>query len=176
MEELTDVKGLMARRGSDDRSFQDYCADPAVAATGWPPDVLEQWPFDHWRHSPFKDDYGAIDPQDVVWCLEMVTAEELSKMPTGETDAGRIEEVAEHPDHYAGNRGLVSLRWETNGTWVRPPILIDRRLLNPPGSGLQVVEGRTRVGVLRGRLLLGKLVAPKHRAWIGRPAGVLAHG
>ena len=33
---------------------------------------------------------------------------------------------------------------------------------------LQVVEGRTRVGVLRGRHRQGALVAERHLAWVGR--------
>lgn len=173
MTELANIEALMAHRGSGDRSFKDYRSDSAVAATGWPYDVLEQWPFEHWDNVGFKDDYGTINPHDVVWRLEIVTAKELSEMPTGDADAGCIEEFAKDPDHWSGNRGPdVSRCWETDGTWLRPPILIDRRLLNPPGSGLQVVEGRTRVGVLHGRLLHGKLVAPEHRAWAGRPSGV----
>ena len=62
----------------------------------------------------------------------------------------------------------VAQCWETHGTWKRWPILIDRRLLDPPESGLQVVEGRTRVGVLRGRHRQGILVAERHLAWVGR--------
>lgn len=74
------------------------------------------------------------------------------------------------------NRGIhigVAQCWETHGTWKRWPILIDRRLLDPPESGLQVVEGRTRVGVLRGRHRQGTLVAERHLAWVGRSS---AHG
>ncbi|MFF8281059.1 hypothetical protein ACF05T_34260 [Streptomyces lateritius] len=63
----------------------------------------------------------------------------------------------------------VGRHWEEHGTWLRPPLLIDRRLLAPADSGLQVLEGRTRVGVLRGRLREQLGVAPAHQAWVGRP-------
>ncbi|WP_244173868.1 hypothetical protein [Streptomyces recifensis] len=59
----------------------------------------------------------------------------------------------------------VGLHWEEHGTWLRPPLLIDRRFLDPSSSGLQVVEGRTRVGVLRGRVRERRHVAPDHQAW-----------
>lgn len=63
----------------------------------------------------------------------------------------------------------IGRHWEKHGTWLRPPILIDRRLLAPSDSGLQVVEGRTRVGVLRGRLREELHVASNHQAWVGHP-------
>jgi hypothetical protein len=41
-------------------------------------------------------------------------------------------------------------------------------LLDPPELGLQVVEGRTRVGVLKGRHRKAYRVAALHLAWVGR--------
>lgn len=61
-------------------------------------------------------------------------------------------------------RPEVGRHWEENGTWLRPPILIVRRLLDLLDSGLQVVEGRARVGVLRE----GLHVASHHQAWVGQ--------
>ncbi|UUU18877.1 hypothetical protein [Streptomyces sp. DSM 40750] len=61
----------------------------------------------------------------------------------------------------------VGLHWEVHGTWLRPPILIDRRFLDPSDSGLQVLEGRTRGGVLRGRRREQLHVARNHQAWVG---------
>jgi hypothetical protein len=63
----------------------------------------------------------------------------------------------------------VQLAWEESGTWVVPPLLISREFLKPPMSGLQVVEGRTRVGTLIGRIAAGLNVAETHKAWVGRP-------
>ncbi|MFC7220366.1 hypothetical protein ACFQLX_19680 [Streptomyces polyrhachis] len=54
----------------------------------------------------------------------------------------------------------IGRHWEAHGTWMRPPLLIDQRLLNPADSGLQVLEGRTRVGVLRGHHREQLRVAP----------------
>ncbi|WP_229871866.1 hypothetical protein [Streptomyces longisporoflavus] len=91
-------------------------------------------------------------------------------MPTGESDAGLIEHFAENPVYWASVKiPEVGRHWEEYGTWRRPLLLIDRRLLDPAGSGLQVLEGRTRVGVLRGRLREELHAAPDHRAWVGCP-------
>ncbi|MFD4709167.1 hypothetical protein ACFWN5_05625 [Streptomyces sp. NPDC058430] len=97
-------------------------------------------------------DYGGIDLGEVTWRLETIRLQ-TSMMPTGASDAGCIESFAENPLHWVEVRPPeVSRHWEEQGTWMRPPILIDRRLLAPSDVGLQVLEGRTRVGVLRGRL------------------------
>jgi hypothetical protein len=58
--------------------------------------------------------------------------------------------------------------WYVLGTWLVPPVLLSRALLVPPTAGLQVVEGRTRLGILRGRLANGLHVASQHEVWIGR--------
>jgi hypothetical protein len=58
--------------------------------------------------------------------------------------------------------------WKIHGTWKRWPILLDRELLEPAAEGLQVVEGRTRLGVLKGRARAGSRVAKQHLAWVGR--------
>jgi hypothetical protein len=64
----------------------------------------------------------------------------------------------------------VRERWEQEGTWIVPPLLIDRGLLAPPGVALEIVEGRTRLGILRGRMRDRQLVARRHQVWVGRRA------
>ncbi|GGY52647.1 hypothetical protein GCM10010384_68070 [Streptomyces djakartensis] len=92
-------------------------------------------------------------------------------MPTGASDAGCIESYAKNPGYWVERRPhKVGQHWEEHGTWLRPPILVARRLLDSSDTGLQVQEGRTRVGVLRGRLRELLHVPPHHQAWIGNPA------
>lgn len=63
-------------------------------------------------------------------------------MPTGESDVGCIESYAADPVHWVKVRPPeVGRHWEDHGTWLRPPLLIDRRLLDPADIGLQVLEG-----------------------------------
>jgi hypothetical protein len=92
-------------------------------------------------------------------------------METGSSDGDCIEEYAlDH--HYwmeLKSRAKPSVRsaWEEEGTWLVPLIALERRLLAPTNTKLQLVEGRTRVGVLRGRYRTGLHVAEAHRTWVG---------
>lgn len=136
----------------------------------WPDDVLEQFLSDHGASGYFMNDYGGIDLHGVTWRLETIPAAEFRTVPTGASECDCIEHFAEDPVYWVGIRPPeVGRHWEEHGTWLRPPLLIDRRLLAPSGGGLQVLEGRTRVGVLRGRLRQNLHVAPVHQAWVGRP-------
>lgn len=142
-----------------------------IVSLQWPDDVVEQFLDDRGDNPAFLQDYRDVDLSGVVWGAEATTAEELRQMPAGASDNGCIEAYAANPDHWvwirhAGIHEDVAQRWATLGTWKRPPILIDRRLLAPSHSGLQVVEGRTRVGVLRGRLRQGSLVARQYQTWL----------
>ncbi|MEU4655007.1 hypothetical protein AB0G32_13900 [Streptomyces sp. NPDC023723] len=167
---LNDLSSLMERRQDGGRSFELFRTDPALANLRWPDDVLRDFLFEHGDHGPFVDDYGHLELSAITWTLQTIPTVNFHTMPTGESEAGLIEHVAQHPVHWVKVRPPeVGRHWEDHGTWLRPPLLIDRRLLNPANSGLQVLEGRTRVGVLRGRLREQLHVAPQHQAWVGRP-------
>ncbi|MEV2257020.1 hypothetical protein AB0I94_41895 [Streptomyces sp. NPDC050147] len=160
---------LMERRQDGGLSFERFRADPALAGLRWPDAVLRDFLFEHGDHGPFVDDYGHLDLSAITWTLEAIPTADFHTMPTGESEAGLIEHFAENPVYWASVKlPEVGRYWEENGTWLRPPLLIDRRLLNPADSGLQVLEGRTRVGVLRGRHREQLHVAFEHRAWVGR--------
>ncbi|GAA2919676.1 MULTISPECIES: hypothetical protein [Streptomyces] len=167
---LSDLSPLMARRQDGSLSFDRFRLDPVLASLQWPDDVLEQFLFDHGDNAAFVYDYGGIDLREVTWQLETIPAADFSGMPTGVSDAGCIEGYAENPVHWVAVRPPeIGRHWEEHGTWLCPPILIDRRFLDPSDSGLQVLEGRTRVGILRGRLREELYVASHHQAWVGHP-------
>ncbi|MFG3499375.1 hypothetical protein [Streptomyces sp. NPDC047928] len=169
---LNDLGPLMARRrdGGLSFGFDRFRADSALAALlHWPDDVLRDFLFDHGDNGHFLDDYGDVDLCAITWGLETIPAAAFTTMPTGESDAGCIESYAADPVYWVKVRPPeVGRYWEEHGTWLRPPLLIDRRLLAPADSGLQVLEGRTRVGVLCGRLREQLRVAPRHQAWVAR--------
>ncbi|MGV9976509.1 hypothetical protein ACWDUH_02385 [Micromonospora wenchangensis] len=136
--------------------------------------MLEQWLYDHSGNGAFLQDYGDIDLLRIDWNVEAISTKDFVRMPTGPSDGDCIDEYAQNPDHWINVRQYgvhmgVALCWETHGTWKRWPILMDRSLLGFSPAGLQVVEGRTRVGILKGRWREGALVARKHLAWVGRP-------
>lgn len=156
----------MARRQDGGLSFACFRADPALASLQWPDDVLEQFLFDHGDNAAFVHDYGGIDLRDVTWRLETIPAAGCRPerpMPAVSRSTPRTRCTG---SRFAAPRWVGI--WKEHGTWLRPPILIARRLLDPSDSGLQVVEGRTRVGVLRGRLREGLHVASHHQAWVGQ--------
>ncbi|MFF2167629.1 hypothetical protein ACFVWP_44300 [Streptomyces sp. NPDC058175] len=166
---LNDLSSLMERRQDGGLSFERFRADPVLAGLQWPDDVLRDFLFEHGDHSPFVDDYGHLDLSAITWTLETIPTADFYTMPTGESEAGLIEHFAQHPVYWVTVRPPgVGRHWEEHGTWLRPPLLIDRRLLNLGSSGLQVLEGRTRVGVLRGRLREQLHAAPEHQTWVGR--------
>ncbi|MCP2353157.1 hypothetical protein HD597_000177 [Nonomuraea thailandensis] len=150
--------------------FQGFRTDDKVSSLSWPPDVVEQFLYDHADHDRFLRDYGEVDLSAVTWDVEIIAVEDFLEMPTGPSGEGCIEEYAEDPDWWvkARNAGVhigVQQCWQAHGTWKRWPILIDRALLTPAGSGLQVIEGRTRVGVLR--VFIVKESSWQHGTWPG---------
>ena len=146
---------------------------PEVLRLRWPEDVVEQWLYDFADHGPFLRDYGDVDLEQLSWQVEALDVDDFMTMPTGPSEADAIEGFAKDPDHWVAQRSNgvhvgVRLAWDVHGTWKRWPIVVDREVLNPGGIGLQLIEGRTRVGVLRGRHRRGRLVAQMHLAWVGR--------
>ncbi|APE32855.1 hypothetical protein BOX37_01455 [Nocardia mangyaensis] len=162
---------LKIPRSGKDRveTLDEFLADPRVAQLQWPRDVVDQWLWEHGDNPEFLDDYGTLALEAVHWTLELRPLTELVHVPTGPSDGDVLEINAKSHEHWVrGRLPEVMEAWETDGTWLRPPILIARALLDPPASGLQVVEGRTRMGVLRGRHRAGLHVAGRHSVWVGR--------
>lgn len=154
--------------------LEAFIRRPQVSMLGWPTEVIKQWLWEHRENDAFLHDYAEVDLSRIRWTLESIPATELKHLPTGPSDGDCIEDYAHNHQHYLRLRQryqpLVVDAWESEGTWLVPPILISRLLLRPPAAGLQVIEGRTRVGLLRGRLRSQLLVAEHHRAWVGRLA------
>lgn len=154
--------------------LRTFLADPATRGLRkWPKDVVHQWLYDHADGPKFQADYGHIDLSTLVWSLEPVALDELMAIPTGASETDAIEYYAQDPERWVslrdkGDHTGVREMWDVHGTWKRWPILIERRLVRPGQIGLQVIEGRTRLGVLRGRAQRGWHVAPQHLAWVGR--------
>ncbi len=154
--------------------FAEFRRHDSVASLGWPDDVVEQWIYDHASSPSFLRDYEHVDLSLVRWDVEALPVDVFMTMPTGPSDAEDIDYFASNPDRWveARKHGVhrgVALAWEVHGTWKRWPIILDRALLDPAGTGLQLVEGRNRVGILRGFHRRGTTVAGKHLVWVGRP-------
>lgn len=170
---LADFSQLARQCREGGYGFVEFREMDRVSQLCWPDDVLEQWVFDHAENVSFLNDYGEVDLTQIDWQVEDLPVDDFMVMPTGPSDRDVIERFAENPDHWVAVRKYgvhmgVELCWEVHGTWKRWPIVLERDLVNPGDLCLQLVEGRTRVGILRGRRLRGSLVADRHLAWVGR--------
>lgn len=164
--DFTDLSRRCRERGG---RLAEFLQHDRVVALQWPDDVVEQWLYDHSDKNAFLVDYGHIDLSAVAWHGETLPVAELLTLPTGLSDGEVIDEYAADHDHWVERRRHLGVPqfWETDGTWMRPPLLIDQGLLGL-GEGLQVIEGRTRMGVLRGRSRDGRHAAREHLVWVGR--------
>jgi len=166
---LIDLQGIAELHREHGNGFDGYKVESVPASLNWPDDVLEQWLYDHLDH--FLTDYGHIDLDSISWNLEDHDHEELVCLSTGASERDLLEHNAKIHAHLVASRGEeVTAMWQNHGTWLRPPILLACNLVSPDGLGLQVVEGRTRLGVLRGRAENGLFVSATHSVWVGRRA------
>jgi len=155
--------------GDRQKSRAEYIALPEVARLEWPAAVVGEWLFDHGDHEAFRQDYATLDLSGIDWTLEEVPLSELQAIRTGASEQVFLDDVAEDHVHWLSVRPAdVRQTWETRGTWMVAPILVAQNLLSLPGCGLQVIEGRMRVGILQGRRRDGLYVADSHEAWVGR--------
>lgn len=158
-------------RGS---GLTEFLRLPKVVRLHWPADVVEQWLYDHAGNESFLKDYGLVDLTGIVWQVEAASLDFLLELPTGPSDSDAIGRFANEPEHWItvrrhGEHMGVAEMWNVHGTWKRWPLVLDRALLGPTEQGFQVIEGRTRMGVMRGRSRHGAFVADRHLVWIGRP-------
>ncbi|WP_413543666.1 hypothetical protein [Citricoccus nitrophenolicus] len=151
-------------------SLEKFAALPEVAALGWPLEVVQQWLYDHLEWGEFLRDYAALDLSAVVWTREYLPLREFLPMTSGSTD-DYMATVPDMHEHWTHTRRFIGVpaAWEDTGTWLVPPLLLDLGCLGGSAGVLQVVEGRTRVGILQGRTRDGLNVAGHHAAWVGRP-------
>ncbi|PFG32382.1 hypothetical protein [Sanguibacter antarcticus] len=168
---LKDLQGMAESCQNHGDGFGAFRTTSAILALGWPDDVTEQWLYDHPDH--FIQDYGHIDLMHIGWTEEAIGLRQFLNMPTGASENDLLEYNAKNHAYLVGvrNAGVhigVRKSWENDGTWKRSPLVIQRNLVEPAATGLQVVEGRTRVGVLQGRAAEGLFVAEQHLAWVGR--------
>ncbi|MFY1573546.1 hypothetical protein ACN26Z_01465 [Verrucosispora sp. WMMD703] len=153
-----------------DQDLRVFLQLEAIANLRWPDEVVRQWLYDHGRHLEFLRDYEDLDLERIRWKLEDVPVTELESIPTGPSDQGFLEDVAADHVYWLSKRPQrIRDAWETEGTWLVPPIMISRDLLHPASRGLQVIEGRMRTGILQGRRSDGLHVGDRHAAWVGRP-------
>jgi hypothetical protein len=148
-----------------------FLADQRVASLGWPEPVVRQFLQEVGGKDEVLAVYGSLELDAVTWGLERLLAHDLRFYEADPHPEWVVQVAEDHARVLSQRSADERAAWEERGTWLTPPVLIDRELLDPPGEGLQIVEGRTRLGLLRGRMKDRRIVARRLEVWVGRPAG-----
>jgi hypothetical protein len=153
-----------------DNAWPQFIGDARVRVLGWPESVVEQFLFDHGTKNEFLSQYGHVDLETVTWDLRQLTAAEFLNLTVFEHFKDWLESSERDFQFRISQRpNDQRLTWERSQTWIVPPVLIDGSLLEPGQSRLHLVEGHTRVGILRGRLAAGVAnPSQTHQADVGR--------
>lgn len=139
-----------------------------------PFDVLQQFYSDHGRKDDFQLQYGEIDLKKIAWRKQEVTGVEIITCEYYEEFGGWIDSVASRLDSWSEKewncidvRKPVVAQWKNHKTWLTLPIFINPRLIRGT-NGLHLVEGHTRLGVLKG-LVKQKILSESstHFLWYG---------
>jgi len=139
-----------------------------------PDDVLTQVVIDHGTKPEFQRQYADLDFDAIRWELRYFTASKLVTASTYEQFAEWVDTVSRRTHavrNYDWNsidvRNEVVENWRVNHTWLRPPVFLEADLLGRD-PGVHLMEGHTRLGILRG-LVAGGIIRPSslHMAWLG---------
>jgi hypothetical protein len=166
---LTDLEDLPRPGGGSLDPRPGFFGDTRVRSLGWPESVVEQFLFDHGANPAFVGQYGHLALDHLSWTLETLPAAEFARVTSFQD---WLESYETNFRYWIAQRPRAQqASWADAGTWIEPPLLIDASLLTPPEPGLHVLEGHTRVGILRGRLKAG-VADPDQR----HPVYVCRHG
>jgi hypothetical protein len=155
--------------GKDDREF--FHSECRRLGLDWPPGVVDQLLFDHGAKDEFLEQYRHLNLLRLRWELRSVRASELILCTSHKEFSDRVRSVAEHPhwtlEQYEKGYGRV---WDHS--WMVPPLLLEGWLREPPQNELHLVEGHTRIGVLKGLVQLGEVPADsEHDAFVAASQG-----
>ena len=130
----------------------------------WPEAVVRQWLWEHGKHEDFLAQYDHLDLLALKWELRQVAAADLCDATFYEEFADYVAGVERAPywkvDQY--RKGFGEDVWTT--TWRLPPILVSGELRAVPQLSMHLVEGHTRLGILRGLVRLGEASPSAHHA------------
>lgn len=170
---VNDFAGL-PRPGSPEADFDEFLAAVRQRGVYWPEEVVRDVLFDHGAKEHILSHYGHLDLQSLRWSIEACSAATLISAKSCFEEY--VETVAEHPhftiEHHRATRPHA---WE--GTWEVPPYFMVGSLWASPHQGLHLVEGHTRVGILRGLVRLQDIDgASLHRIFLATSDERTGHG
>lgn len=142
------------------------------------PDTPETIAFDvysdHGRKTDFQTMYGNLCISTIAWNLTATTADIICAASMNPQFCRWFENVRRRlSDFEIDGWGCIDVResvvkhWSANRTWVKPPIFVDKSLIDLDRC-LHLVEGHTRTAVLAGLLDIGvEVPESEHDIWLG---------
>jgi hypothetical protein len=130
--------------------------------------------FGRWEIHQYE--YGKLEIGQIKWLNQYIRANEiqasfiLPRFSDQVTDASkRLRKFLDQGWSCIDDRDDVVKCWQIHKTWLKPPIFIQRRLLgNGNEKGIHLLEGHTRVGILKGCLENLQISENSvHKIWIG---------
>ena len=139
-----------------------------------PIEVVKQVYRDHGRNGEHQQEYGELDIGSLSWAKREFAATEIQSCFVLSRFSEWSNSVSQRLDRFEpvgweciDGREEVWRHWKKHRTWLIEPIFVSRDLVGEE-EGLHLVEGHTRVGVLRG-LLRRSLISGSsvHGVWYG---------
>lgn len=170
----------MSTRFSDlmklDKNDHDLISMKALRKelTDTPNDILEYFYSHHGRKDVFQRQYADLEINKIIWKKKYLSASEIVSCDCYSMFSEWMSNVQARISSFKTKgwncidvRNEIVKHWEEFLTWELPPIFIEKEMLNK-SNGLWLVEGHTRVGVLRG-LVEHSIVHNQstHEIWLG---------
>ncbi|WOG25929.1 hypothetical protein [Endozoicomonas sp. 8E] len=137
--------------------------------------ILKQVYSDHGRNIDFQDQYADLDLSVIEWSLEEIPATEITGSSFYPGFSTWFQGVSQRTLQFVSKgwncidvRPQVIEHWKENSTWVEPPVIFSNSVYTI-GSNFHLVEGHTRVALLKG--LVESAILPEnsgHKIWVGR--------
>lgn len=139
-----------------------------------PPEVIRQFYVDHGRKDDFQSQYEDIEISKIHWAKVGLLAEDICQCSYYQRFSNWYNNVEQRALKLAKEgwscidcRSSVVKHWESERTWLTPPIFLRGSVLGST-SQLHLVEGHTRTGLLRGLVDAGVITpSSTHEIWLG---------
>lgn len=140
-----------------------------------PLQVVDQWLYPHYYNDNMVNNYGWIDYNSVEFAEAELPLEKLVSVYVIEEFRDYVEMRAQ--SNVFGDFMCLEIdleHWKSQLTWRIPPIVLDTKtLMTAPkyaeiSTGLQLVEGHTRLGYLLAMKNAAHPLQEKHRVFILR--------
>jgi hypothetical protein len=134
-----------------------------------PFDVFEQLFHEHYGDPQLQSLLRGVNWRAVCWEEASLPGEAFMQLAIPRAFQLAVEEARAQTaiSGFWDFRTDVMRSWREEGTWVRPPILVEGALLHCPAA-LEALVGWTRIGDLLGMMERGEVYEEYvHRVWMG---------